>query len=178
MRWNEAGGDATALTFDWDIFVLAGQPSVTDARAPSANITLDNLFNSPDGLAFDGFGRLWIQTDGSYSNAGDYANMGNNQMLAADPVSKEIRRFLVGPSGCEVTGVTWTPDRRTMFVNIQHPGEVGSHPNAPKNTGGSTLTDNEIARNATAFSQWPTTGARPRSATVMVRRSDGGVIGG
>jgi secreted PhoX family phosphatase len=178
VRWNEAGGDATALTFDWDIFVLAGQPSVTDARAPSANITLDNLFNSPDGLAFDGFGRLWIQTDGSYSNAGDYANMGNNQMLAADPVSKEIRRFLVGPSGCEVTGVTWTPDRRTMFVNIQHPGEVGSHPNAPKNTGGSTLTDNEIARNATAFSQWPTTGARPRSATVMVRRSDGGVIGG
>ena len=178
VRWNEAGGDATALSFTWDIFVLAGQPSITDARKPSANVTLDNLFNSPDGLAFDSFGRLWIQTDGSYANAGDFANMGNNQMLAADPVSKEIRRFLVGPSGCEITGLSFTPDRKTMFVNVQHPGEVGNHPRAPKSASGATLTDNEIARNATAFSQWPTSGARPRSATVVVRRTDGGVIGG
>jgi secreted PhoX family phosphatase len=97
--------------------------------------------------------------------------MGNNQMLAADPTSKEIRRFLVGPSGCEITGVTWTPDRKTMFVNVQHPGEVGSHPNAPKNAGGSTLTDNEIARNATAFlAMADNKGERPRSATVVVRR--------
>jgi secreted PhoX family phosphatase len=177
VRWNETGGDAAALTFDWDIFVLAGQPSVAAPRAPSANITLDNLFNSPDGLAFDSFGRLWIQTDGSYSNTGDFAGMGNNQMLVADVQTKEIRRFLVGPSGCEVTGITWTPDRKTMFVNIQHPGEVGNHPNAPKSAAGATLTDNEIARNATAFSQWPTAGARPRSATVVVRRSDGGVVG-
>ena len=177
VRWNEAGGDATALTFTWDIFVLAGQPGITDARKPSANVTLDNLFNSPDGLAFDGFGRLWIQTDGSFANAGDFANMGNNQMLATDPVSKEIRRFLVGPSGCEVTGLSFTPDRRTMFVNIQHPGEVGSHPNRPKNADGSTFSDNQIARSPTAFSQWPTAGARPRSATLIVRRTDGGVVG-
>ena len=175
LRWNEAGGDASALTFDWDIFVLAGQPSVTDARAPSANITLDNLFNSPDGLAFDGFGRMWIQTDGSFSNSGDFDGMGNNQMLIADPQTKEIRRFLVGPAGCEVTGITWTPDRKTMFVNIQHPGEVGSHPNKPATYAG----DNWIARNPTAFSRWPDGAAsqRPRSATVVVRRADGGVVG-
>jgi secreted PhoX family phosphatase len=178
VRWNEAAGDATALTFSWDLFVLAGQPSVTDSRKPSANISADNLFNSPDGLAFDSFGRLWIQTDGSFANSGDFANMGNNQMLVADPTTREIRRFLVGPSGCEVTGVTWTPDRRTMFVNIQHPGEIGSHPNRPKKADGSTFGDNDIARNPTAFSQWPTAGARPRSATVVVRRSDGGVVGG
>ncbi len=178
VRWNETSGDATALTFDWDIFVLAGQPSITDSRKPSANITADNLFNSPDGLAFDSYGRLWIQTDGSYSNSGDYANMGNNQMLVADPATKEIRRFLVGPSGCEITGVTWTPDRKTMFINVQHPGEIGSHPNRPKNADGSTFSDNQIARNPTAFSQWPTAGARPRAATVVVRRTDGGPVGG
>ncbi len=178
VRWTEAGNDPTATTFDWDIFVLAGQPSVVDGRAPSSNINADNLFNSPDGLAFDSFGRLWIQTDGSFSNTGDFAGMGNNQMLAADPTTKEIRRFLVGPSGCEVTGVTWTPDRKTMFVNIQHPGEIGSHPNRPKNPDGSTFTDNQIARNPTAFSQWPTQGVRPRSAVVIIRRTDGGVIGG
>ncbi len=178
IRWNEAGGDPTALTFAWDIFVLAGQPSITDARKPSSNVTASNLFNSPDGLAFDSFGRLWIQTDGSYANSGDFANMGNNQMLVADPTTKEIRRFLVGPSGCEITGVTWTPDRTTMFINVQHPGEVGNHPRAPKTQAGTTFTDNDTARNPTAFSQWPTAGARPRSATVIVRRADGGIIGG
>ena len=156
--------------------MLAGQPSITDARAPSANVTLDNLFNSPDGLQFDSFGRLWIQTDGSYANTGDFANMGNNQMLVADPQTKEIRRFLVGPSGCEITGVTWTPDRRTMFLNVQHPGEVGSHPNAPAGYTG----DDWLARNPVAFSRWPdgSSAQRPRAATVVVRRSDGGVVGG
>ena len=176
LRWNEQGGDAAATTFAWDIFVLAGQPSITDLRKPSDNVTLDNLFNSPDGLAFDAFGRLWIQTDGNFSNAGDFEGNGNNQMLVADPTTKEIRRFLVGPSGCEITGITWTPDRKTMFVNVQHPGEVGSHPNKPADYTG----DNWIARNPTAFSRWPdgASSGRPRSATVVIRRNDGGVVGG
>jgi uncharacterized protein len=174
VRWNETGGDATALTFDWDIFLLAGQPSNAGLpNAPSSNINADNLFNSPDGLAFDSFGRLWIQTDGNFSNSGNFTGNGNNQMLAADPTTKEVRRFLVGPSGCEVTGITWTPDRRTMFVNIQHPGEMSSHPRRPAGYG-----DNDIARDPTAFSTWPTAGIRPRSAVVVVRRTDGGVIGG
>lgn len=173
VRWNEAGGNATALTFDWDIYLLAGQPSFTDQRAPSSNITLDTLFNSPDGLAFDSFGRMWIQTDGNFSNTGNFAGNGNNQMLVGDPQTKEVRRFLVGPSGCEVTGISWTPDRKTMFVNIQHPGELGSHPRRPAGFG-----DNEIANAPTTFSQFPTAGVRPRSSVVVVRRTDGGVIAG
>ncbi len=159
VRWRETGGDAAAATFDWDIFVLAGNPTVTanqgTAKAGSSNVTADNTFNSPDGLGFDKSGRLWIQTDGKYSNSGDFANQGNNQMLAADPVSKEIRRFLVGPKECEVTGLTFTPDQKTMFINIQHPGEGG-----------------------TGASHWPDGGtAMPRSATVIITKNDGGVIG-
>ena len=42
-------------------------------------------------------------------------------MLAGDPVTGEIRRFMTGPHGSEVTGLTWSADRRTMFVGIQHP---------------------------------------------------------
>jgi hypothetical protein len=99
--------------------------------------------------------------------------MGNNQMLVADPATKEIRRFMVGPSGCEVTGITWTPDRRTVFVNIQHPGEVSDHLRRPTGS-----TDDSTARNPAAFSQWPTAGARPRSATVAIRRADGGPVVG
>ncbi|MBP8187762.1 MAG: PhoX family phosphatase [Comamonas sp.] len=157
VRWREAGGDAAATTFEWDIFVLAGNPTVhterKDLRAGSANITADNTFNSPDGLAFDADGRLWIQTDGKYSNQGDYAGQGNNQMLCADPVTKEIRRFFVGPKEAEVTGITFTPDHKTMFINIQHPGEEGD-------------------------SHWPGGGSTiPRSATVVITKDDGGVIG-
>ena len=107
---------------------MAGNPVVyRDAYSGSSNITPDNMFNSPDGLAFDSQGRLWIQTDGNTSNAGDFAGMGNNQMLLADAGSGAIRRFLVGPKECEVTGITWSPDRKTMFVGIQHPGERNPH---------------------------------------------------
>jgi secreted PhoX family phosphatase len=73
-----------------------------------------------------------------------------------------------------VTGLAFTPDMRTMFVNIQHPGEIGSHPNRPKKADGSTWGDNDIARDPLAFSKWPeASGGRPRSATVVVRRGDG-----
>ncbi|MDN5844615.1 MAG: DUF839 domain-containing protein, partial [Alcaligenaceae bacterium] len=157
VRWRETGGDAAATTFEWDIFVLAGNPvKYTDRKDPrsgSANITADNTFNSPDGLAFDQHGRLWIQTDGKYSNTGEYQGQGNNQMLCADPAGKEIRRFLVGPRECEITGITFTPDSRTMFINVQHPGEDGD-------------------------SHWPDGDASiPRSATLIITKDDGGVIG-
>ena len=159
VRWCEAGGDAAATRFEWDIFVLAGNPTLPahqgTLKAGSSHVNADNTFNSPDGLAFDRDGRLWIQTDGNYSNAGDFANQGNNSMLCADPKTREIRRFLVGPKECEVTGIAFTPDHRTMFVNIQHPGETGK-----------------------GASHWPEGGnALPRSATVIVTKNDGGVIG-
>ena len=154
VRWREAADDPAATSFEWDLFVLAGNPTVhSDLRAGSSNVTAENMFNSPDGLGFDKEGRLWIQTDGNYSNSGDFAGQGNNQMLCADPESKEIRRFFVGPKECEVTGLTFTPDGKTLFINIQHPGEGGN-------------------------SNWPGGGtARPRSATVIITKNDGGVIG-
>ena len=91
--------------------------------------------------------------------------MGNNQMLAADVRTGETRRFLTGPNGCEVTGAVMTPDARTMFVNIQHPGESPSERSDPAKPH--------------AYSTWPDgpSGGRPRSATVVIRKNDGGVIG-
>jgi len=85
-----------------------------------------------------------------------------------------LRRFLVGPKGSEITGVTETPDGRALFVNIQHPGE-------------NTL----AVGTAASFnfqSQWPGNGGgvsagaygpagRPRSATIVITRTDGGRIG-
>lgn len=165
IRWRESGGDPAAARFDWDIYALAGDPSHPDP-AKRGNVRGD-AYGSPDGLWFDDGGLLWIQTDVSTStlNKGDYARLGNNQMLASDIHTGETRRFLVGPIGCEVTGVVATPDGTSMFVNIQHPGEA---PNERSDPG-----------NPKAFSSWPdgASGGRPRSATVVIRKDDGGIIG-
>ena len=126
VRWLPNGGDHTSTIFTWDLFVMAGNPTVhSDTYGGSSNINEYNMFNSPDGIGFDNQGLLWIQTDGKYSNKDDFAGQGNNQMLVGDPESGEIRRFLVGPKECEVTGITWTSDYKTLFVGIQHPGEKG-----------------------------------------------------
>ncbi len=154
VRWQPLGGDHAKAAFTWDMFALAGNPVVhADAYGGSKNINAANMFNSPDGLAFDSVGNLWIQTDGKYSNEGDFAGQGNNQMLQADPATGEIRRFMVGPKECEVTGLCWAPDKRTMFVGIQHPGEKGG-------------------------SHFPDGGRSvPRSCIVQIRRDDGKLVG-
>lgn len=151
VRWRPHGDNHASNTFDWDLYVMAGNPSVhTDGPyAGTANINAGNLFNSPDGMVIDSTGLIWIQTDGDDSNEGDFAGMGNNQMLAGDPVSGEIRRFLTGPKGSEVTGLTWSSDRRTMFIGIQHP-------HAP-------FPDGE--------------GSLPRSAIVAIKRDNNALIG-
>jgi secreted PhoX family phosphatase len=79
-----------------------------------------------------------------------YANFGTNQLLCADPQTGEVKRFLAGPRGCEITGITSTPDGTTMWVNIQHP--TISYPASDGKT-------------------------RPRSTTVVITKNDGGVIG-
>lgn len=187
IRINEAGEDAAATTFIWDIYVIAGNPELTGDKKGSSFIDASNTFNSPDGIQVDPEGRLWIQSDGAYQNTGNYVNQGNNQMLVADLANKKITRFLVGPDACEVTGVCWTPDSRTMFVNIQHPGEIASsatnvHPNAPAAYKAQATDALKLAwanANPTGFSKWPdgASGGRPRSATVVIRKNDGGVIG-
>ncbi|MDP9785766.1 PhoX family protein [Pseudomonas fluorescens] len=156
LRWRTDRDDHASKTFDWDLFVVAGNPTVHAGtpKAGSSNINAQNMFNSPDGLGFDKAGRLWILTDGDSSNAGDFAGMGNNQMLCADPNSGEIRRFMVGPVGCEVTGISFAPDQKALFVGIQHPGE----------NGGSTFPEH-------------LPNGKPRSSVMVITREDGGVIG-
>jgi secreted PhoX family phosphatase len=165
LRWRESAGDAASEVFRWEVFALAGDPQAKSAEH-RGDIKGD-FFGSPDGLWFDRRGILWVQTDISTSalGRGAYANIPNNMMLACDPGSGEFRRFLIGPRGCEVTGVVMTPDLRTMFVNIQHPGESPSERSDPANP--------------KAVSSWPDGErfTRPRSATVVIRRRDGGLIG-
>jgi len=149
VRWRPHDDDHASDTFDWDLYVMAGNPEVYDNEyGGSENVTAGNIINSPDGMAFDSHGLVWIQTDGDDSNEGDFEGQGNNQMLVGDPATGEIARFLTGPNGSELTGLCWSADRRTMFVGIQHPG--GS---------------------------WPDGEGLPRSSIITVKRDDGGLVG-
>jgi secreted PhoX family phosphatase len=164
IRWKEQG-DFDADRFQWNHFVLAGDP--VNARAEARGNIRGDSYGSPDGLWFDPRGLLWIQTDAHATNMrqGDYLGVGSNQMLAADPRTGETRRFMVGPVNCEITGITSTPDGRTLFVNIQHPGESPS--------------DRSDPAAPSRYSTWPSgkAGDRPRSGTVVVRKRDGGIVG-
>ena len=148
VRWREAGNDAAAETFEWDVFVSAGDPTQTDA-----NLRGDlkgDLFTSPDTLTFDYAGRLWACTDTAEATEAQHVFRGNDAILAIDHKTGESKRFLTGPIGAEITGLTFAPDMRTAWVNVQHPSK-----------------------------DWPNTAVdgKPRSTTVMIRKNDGGVIG-
>jgi hypothetical protein len=187
IRWKETSPEAT--TFNWDIF-LFGARAERDANINVSGLTAENDFSSPDGLWFSAVTNIcWIQTDD-----GAYTDVTNDQLLAAlpgavgdggpktitntdaagtvkqvqtfvgAPLGSKLRRFLVGPVDCEITGITETPDGRTLFVNIQHPGEGTAASN--------------IGNPGAYTSHWPEGGlSRPRSATIVITKNDGGVIG-
>ncbi len=149
IQWAESGDSPTATTFRWEVFMLGGDQRLT-ASNQKGNISGDT-FSSPDGIRVDPQGRLWVQTDAG-TGTSITNTFGNNAMYHVDPVTRHSTRFLVGPDGCEITGIAYTPDLRTFFVNIQHPG--GSW---PSNEQGNTLP--------------------ARSATIVVRRTDGRPVG-
>ncbi|HEX7876081.1 MAG TPA: PhoX family phosphatase, partial [Sphingobium sp.] len=155
LKFRENGDSPLATGFTWEIFLLAGNPQLAEANL-KGNINGD-FFSSPDGLRIDPQGRLWVQTDHNLNGnagtlSGSAVNMvqafGNNSMYHIDQTSKQSKRFLVGPTGCEITGIAYTPDLKTFFVNIQHP------------TG-----------------NWPVAGQQPRSSTIVVTRTDGQPVG-
>lgn len=177
-------------TFRWDIYLFGSEADADQATVNLSSLTADNDLSSPDGLVFSkATGICWIETDD-----GAYTDKTNCMLLAALPgqvgdgrrvtlkagerevttpagkaqTPATLRRFLVGPRGAEITGITETPDGRALFVNIQHAGE---------NT---KMAD--IGDPAKYESQWPSNagygaGQRPRSATVVITKNDGGVIG-
>lgn len=142
IRWHDAH-DHVGTTFTWDVFLIAQDTHGTE-----------DSYSDPDGLWADPDGRLFIQTDGGQKDGL------NNQMLVADTETGELRRLFSGVTGDEITGIAITPDRRTMFINTQHPGN-----------GDPSLTNWPVA-NAV-----PDGVTVPRDCTFVITRKDGGIIG-
>jgi len=183
IRFKETDDKTTAETFKWDIYLFGAEASMA-SNINLSGLTDNNDLSSPDGMWFDSRGVLWIQTDdGAYTDVtncmmlaalpgqiGDGAaattSNGQQTLVGAKVTDSTLRRFLVGPKQCEITGIAMTPDHKAIFINVQHPGE-------------------DSKSYATPDSNWPATQkdpnnktARPRSATVVITRKDGGVIAG
>ena len=185
-----ADASPAGTSFKWDIYVFGAEAGADKSSVNLSNLTDDNDMSSPDGLVFSpATGICWIQTDD-----GAYTDQTNCMMLAAipgklgdggartiqhgdkevttyvgkAPTPTTLARFLVGPKGAEITGWCETADGRAVFINIQHPGE---------NTKMADVNDP-----AKYESRWPANagygaGQRPRSATIVITKKDGGVIG-
>ena len=198
VRMKENGSDGAATAFTWDIYLFGAQADADPAKINLSGLTADNDLSSPDGMWFSNkTGVAFIETDdGAYTDvtncmlligmAGqvgdgatqtlDYTKADGSKLtvqtrIGAKPTSATLRRFLVGPKDSEITGIAETPDGKTLFVNIQHPGE--------------TISKANIGDPTKYLSHWPGnagygpggTSARPRSATIAITRNDGGLIG-
>lgn len=164
----EGDDDAAARTFQWDVFLLAGDPrggglrvtSPLDDRKPfgpsetyfagRGNAESLSAFANPDNLEFDGNGNLWIVTDG---NQPGRANNGCFVCPTEGDERGAVRQFMSGPIGAEICGCQFTPDGRSLFLTVQHPGS-GSPVERPR-------------------SRWPDGGAAaPRSSLVAITPRD------
>ena len=192
IRWKENGGQA-GTSFEWDVYLFGAREDGKQSENLSG-LTAVNDFSSPDGLYFDQRngqtdGLLWIQTDdGAYTDVtncmmlaalpghvGDGGKIktreGQETIMGAKPTDANVRRFLVGPFDCEITGVVVTPDGKTLFFNVQHPGEDKGDFTT------NTFTSHWPGNQAPASDALHHGHKRPRSATVVVTRTDGGTIG-
>lgn len=183
IRFKETDDKTTAETFKWDIYLFGAEASMA-SNINLSGLTDNNDLSSPDGMWFDPRGVLWIQTDdGAYTDVtncmmlaalpgqiGDGApattSNGQQTLVGAKVTDSTLRRFLVGPKQCEITGIAMTPDYKAIFINVQHPGEDSASYSTPESNWPATQKD---PSNKTA---------RPRSATVVITRKDGGVIAG
>lgn len=127
IRMFEAGADPEATEFNYEVFAAGG---------PNTG------FSSPDNLAFDSFNYLWMVTDISSSsqNKGIYKLFKNNGMFVIPEVNDDsilgepLAQFASGPVDCEMTGPAFTPDGRTLFLSVQHPGEESENVQNPTST--------------------------------------------
>ncbi len=198
LRIKEGAAGAAATGFVWDVYLFGAEAGAAAGTVNLSALTADQDFSSPDGLVFSpSTGICWFQTDdGAYTDVtncmmlaclpgqvGDGAKKtlsytkGDGSTLSVDtyvgkaPTASTLKRFLVGPAGCEITGLCETPDGKTMFINVQHPGE--------------TTRMADIGDPAKYTSHWPGNAgygaggasARPRSATIVITKNDGGRVG-
>ena len=115
LKIEETNGDFDALTFKASTYLAGGE---------------ENGFSCPDNLAFDLSGNLWMTSDmsGSSMNKEDkpYMPYKNNSLFVIPRYGKDagkVIRVASAPRDAELTGPWFSPDGKTLFLSVQHPGE-------------------------------------------------------
>lgn len=173
LEMAPADGRFSGDGWRWDMLVLAGNPADPASAATYHPATSENgWFACPDNLAVDPKGRLWVATDqgGGWSKASGTAD-GIWALQAEGPERGTGRMFFRVPVGAEMCGPSFSADGQTLFVAVQHPAADGAKDYAPFGRE-STFED--------PATRWPdfADGMPPRPSVVMIRRDDGGPIGG
>ncbi|RKN48394.1 PhoX family protein [Micromonospora endolithica] len=150
----EHRGDNTADTFTWSLPIVAGDPADPSTYFAGYDKAKVSPISCPDNVAFDATGNLWISTDGNAlgSNDGLFAT------AVEGPERGHLKQFLTVPVGAEACGPFITGDNRSVFVAVQHPGEL----------------DGASVENPA--SNWPD-GDYAKPAVVITWRLDGAPIG-
>lgn len=151
-------GDHASAEGTWSILVAGGRPGKDEGTKYHPQTSADGWLSCPDNVAFDSKGRLWIATD-----SGEIAGIADGLYACdvAGPGRALTRQFFAAPKGAEVCGPIFTPDDRTLFLAIQHPGEgKGSTYESPA-------------------TRWPDfkDGLPPRPSVLVITKKDGGIIG-
>ncbi len=157
-----AKADHAAEMFRWDIFVQGGDPADPKAGAKyGPGMSADGWIAAPDNITFDAKGRIWIATDGMPTQANPSRADGIFGADTEGPGRGTTKRLYGAPWGAEVCGPCFTPDGRTLFLAIQHPGEGRD----------STFADPKT--------RWPDfrPDMPPRPAVIAIERIDGKEIG-
>lgn len=157
--------DPAANSFAWDVFVLCGDPAKPDDEAMChPGTSADGWFTDPDNIGVDPHGRIWVTTDGPPPEGiadAVYA------MDTEGPGRALPRLFYIPPAGSECCSPAFTPDATSLFMSVQHPGEL-------------RMEDGEDATSiADAGTSWPdfTDGTPARPSLVVITRQDGGIVG-
>ena len=113
LKIREHSEDKTGTEFRAEVFMAGGKESG---------------FSCPDNMAFDPAGNLWITCDvsGSKIGKGEYEPFGNNGLhlvLRSGPNAGKVIQVASAPMDAELTGPYFSPDGRTLFLSVQHPGE-------------------------------------------------------
>jgi secreted PhoX family phosphatase len=126
LKIEETDGKYDSLTFKASTFIAGGE---------------ENGFSCPDNLAFDMSGNLWITTDmsGSSMNRADkpYMPFKNNSLFVIPRYGKDagkVIRVVSAPRDAELTGPWFSPDGKTLFLSVQHPGEQTKDVQNPTST--------------------------------------------
>jgi secreted PhoX family phosphatase len=171
IEMTAPGQDHTVARYSWDLLIKCGDPAIAEVGAKWNPATTENgWFGSPDNCTFDADGRLWVSTD----QGGGWPKTGKADGLYAVDTEGDkrgrSRLFFRAPVGAEVCGPTFTPDGRSLFLAVQHPGTDGVREWKP------------FARPSTfddPATRWPDfkPDMPPRPSVLAIRRKDGGRIG-